>query len=677
MCGIIGVLAKQGVSSNYPLQLLVKELLLLSESRGKEASGIAFAGPAEIRVYNSPQPASVLIRQPEYREALSQFSSAKNDPFVCFGHARLVTNGSMEYSYNNQPVIKDGIVGIHNGIIVNDAALWQQYPDLQRKFQVDTEVALSSIRHMLRSGENLERSLQQLYRDIRGTASMAMLFDDRPEVVLATNNGSLYLCVNADQTCLFFASELHIAEKIIETMGNSLAMSRADIKHIGANEAYSINPAILSMHSIHLSKEASLSDAPDPTYSMHRAIQFKELQGHPMEGLETTATTPSVAHRKLQDIFGAQYARVTQAIAGLKRCTRCVLPETMPFISFDANGVCNYCQKYVRIQYRGTASLDAELRLHTQDPKHAQYVVCLSGGRDSSYGLYYMKKVLGLHVVAYSYDWGMVTDLARRNQARMCGALGVEHIIVSADIREKRSNIRKNVLAWLQKPDLGTIPLFMAGDKQYFYYANQVLKQTHSQSIIMSENELERTHFKHGFSHIKPAVLDRAPYVAKFSDKVALAAYYAKQFIVNPRYLNSSVLDSIGAFASYYFIPHDYIYLFHHIPWNEEVISKVLLREYDWEVAEDTHTTWRIGDGTAPFYNYIYYVVAGFTENDTFRSNQIREGILDRATALTLVERDNQPRYASIDWYCQTIAIDTEAALRRIHSITPLYKTTG
>ena len=56
-------------------------------------------------------------------------------------------------------------------------------------------------------------------------------------------------------------------------------------------------------------------------------------------------------------------------------------------------------------------------------------------------------------------------------------SLGVEHILVSADIRRKRENIRKNVSAWLKRPDLGTIPLFMAGDKQYFYYSKLLQKQ--------------------------------------------------------------------------------------------------------------------------------------------------------------------------------------------------------
>lgn len=30
----------------------------------------------------------------------------------------------------------------------------------------------------------------------------------------------------------------------------------------------------------------------------------------------------------------------------LKRCTKCILPETMPYIKFDEHGVCNYCHNY-------------------------------------------------------------------------------------------------------------------------------------------------------------------------------------------------------------------------------------------------------------------------------------------------------------------------------------------
>ena len=50
--------------------------------------------------------------------------------------------------------------------------------------------------------------------------------------------------------------------------------------------------------------------------------------------------------------------------------------------------------------------------------------------------------------------------------------------------------------------------------------------------------------------------------------------------------------------------------------WDENEINKTLINDYEWELAPDTTTTWRIGDGTAAFYNYVYKL-AGFTEHDT------------------------------------------------------------
>ena len=119
-----------------------------------------------------------------------------------------------------------------------------------------------------------------------------------------------------------------------------------------------------------------------------------------------------------------------------------------------------------------------------------------SGGRDSTFTLHMIKKVLGLNPIAFTYDWGMVTDLARRNIARVCGKLGVENIIIAADIVKKRKNIRKNILAWLNRPRLGMIPLFMSGDKYFFYYTNQLKKQTGIKLNIWGINVLENTDFQ-------------------------------------------------------------------------------------------------------------------------------------------------------------------------------------
>ena len=113
---------------------------------------------------------------------------------------------------------------------------------------------------------------------------------------------------------------------------------------------------------------------------------------------------------------------------------------------------------------------------------------------------------------------------------------------------------------------------------------------------------------------------------------------------------------------------------FDYYPWNENEINNLIESEYNWERAIDTDSTWRIGDGTASFYNYIYYTVAGFSEVDTFRSNQIREGLITRTDALNLSISENKARYENINWYLKAIRVPFKYAIERINSIPKLYE---
>ena len=126
-------------------------------------------------------------------------------------------------------------------------------------------------------------------------------------------------------------------------------------------------------------------------------------------------------------------------------------------------------------------------------------IVPFSGGRDSSYALHLVVKELDLKPVAYTYDWGMVNDLGRRNISRMCSELGVENIVIADDISRKRKNISKNLAAWLKHPDLGMVNILMAGDKHFFRHVKTVQKETDISLNLWGINPLEVTHFKAGF----------------------------------------------------------------------------------------------------------------------------------------------------------------------------------
>ncbi|MGI9079128.1 MAG: hypothetical protein ACR2G6_17630, partial [Gemmatimonadaceae bacterium] len=300
--------------------------------------------------------------------------------------------------------------------------------------------------------------------------------------------------------------------------------------------------------------------------------------------------------------------------------------------------------------------------------------VALSGGRDSTYGLHYIKNELGMNPVAFTYDWGMVTDLARRNQARICGALGIEHIVRSADIAVKRRYIRKNIEAWLRCPDLGMVTLFTAGDKEFYRHARELRKETGIELVVFcAGNMIEDTPYKTGLCGIEED--DHAMTLTGLSlrNKTALAWYYMRSFLRNPAYFNESLWDTLYAYWCTFMVKDDFLYLYHYLPWDEETIVSTIRDQYDWEGATDTTTTWRIGDGSAAFYNYIYGVMAGWSEDEVMLSNQIREGHFSREEALARAREYSRPRHPSIREYAQLVGFNCEEALSIINAAPKRY----
>jgi hypothetical protein len=268
----------------------------------------------------------------------------------------------------------------------------------------------------------------------------------------------------------------------------------------------------------------------------------------------------------------------------------------------------------------------------------------------------------------------MVTDLGRRNISRVCAELGVENIIVAADISKKRKYIRQNLKAFLKKPHLGMISLLTAGDKHFFQHIETIKRETGIKLNLWGINPFEVTHFKSGFLGIKPDFENNKVFSTGFIKQLNYHSRRLLQMIKNPSYFNSSLFDTLsGEYYRSVKKKKDFFHLFDFWSWEEGKVDQIL-DKYEWEKAVDTNSSWRIGDGTAAFYNYIYYSVAGFTEHDTFRSNQIREGHISREEALKFCYDENKPRYENIKWYLNTLQMDYNKVIRKINSIPKLYK---
>ena len=601
------------------------------------------------------------------------FSKENDDKLkLVFGHARLVTNGSQLEDNNNQPVIKDDIICVHNGIVVNVDELWEKHPFLVRKNEIDSEILPSLIRMELNNGNSIDWSVKNSMDKVFGTASIAAAFSDIKKFILATNNGSLYIIHN-NKDIIYFASERAMLNGLLEKMSLKDTIGDFEFFQLKANSIFVID---LNKFTFNKKSFSSLEKTMEKEVLLNTKIKLNFFSEDSYKKQISTVLDLNKIHLS-NDAAKDQEMLIypVEKIKKLKRCTKCILPETFPFIEYDEKGECNYCKNYKKKnQARSLDELKALVKPYRSKDGSPDCLVPFSGGRDSMYVMHVIKKELGLNPIAFTYDWGMVTDLARRNIARICGKLGVENIIVAADMHWKRTNIRKNLKAWLKNPDLGMIPLFMAGDKFFFYYAEKVKKQTDIKLNIWGINHLENTDFKTGFGGLAPQFDKDKIYSLSFKNQLKLFGFVGKNVIQSPGYLNQSILDSLGSFASRYIAPkNDYYHLFDYMQWDEKTIEDTIINDYKWETSIDSKSTWRIGDGTASFYNYVYTLVAGFSENDTFRSNQIREGMLTREQGLALVYEENKPRYNSLKWYLEIIGLEFGDVIEIVNKIPRKY----
>ena len=603
MCGIFGAISKNNINKNH-----LKTLAQQARQRGKDSSGIVYHNDKSYTVKRANHDIKTLLNDQKYF-----------DTNVIMGHSRLITNGLND----NQPVIRDDVIVIHNGIVVNTDEVWNDL-DIPRNLQIDTEAINGIVVSHLNQNGNISDIASEVLSRCKGTISCVLLLANKGKILFFSNNGSLYKGEIGDD--IYFSSESYALKKI----------NCSNIKQIWS--------------------DAFILDIPKSN-----AIELKESE------LRDENLIPTFKNIKSEEAI-LEYHKPE-----LKRCSKCILPETMPYILFDSDGVCNYCLHYTPRNNPRPKSELFELVESYRRNGSPDCIVPFSGGRDSCYGLHLIVNELKMTPITYTYDWGMVTDLGRRNISRMCSELKVENIIVAADISKKRRNIAMNLKAWLQSPHLGMVSIFTAGDKHFFRHVETVKMQTGISLNLWGVNPLEVTHFKAGFLGVKPDFEEKRVYMHGISKQLNYQRLRLKAMINSLGYFNSSLWDTVsGEYYRSFREKTDYFHIFDYWKWDETITDDTLA-EYDWELAPDTNTTWRIGDGTAAFYNYIYHQVAGFTEHDTFRSNQIREGDISREKAIELIEDENRPRYQNIRWYLDTINMDYENTIKTINSIPKLY----
>lgn len=154
----------------------------------------------------------------------------------------------------------------------------------------------------------------------------------------------------------------------------------------------------------------------------------------------------------------------TSSYKGRTICSRCIYDETVPSITFDNNGVCNYChmvddliEEYGTGKAEGQKKFDDIIDQVKKAGKRKKYdcVIGVSGGTDSSY-MVYMALQKGLRPLAVHYDNTWNTAIATENIRKVLTKLNVDLYTHVVDNKEMDDIYRSFFVAGVPEIDAAT-----------------------------------------------------------------------------------------------------------------------------------------------------------------------------------------------------------------------------
>jgi glucosamine 6-phosphate synthetase-like amidotransferase/phosphosugar isomerase protein len=192
MCGIAGYSLEPG--AGIARTLAAQALLAGIAERGADAVGYAHRGPGRsAAVHKRRSGASALLRE----------LAVPQDSSEVLVHVRDYTKGHPTVDANNHPVRHGDVVGIHNGIIVNDEEIFatHSFERDQPEMSVDSEAIFALAEAFGARAATLET--------LRGSMAAAWLHAREPGVLYLARGVGRPLWIGTSAEGVFFASTKH------------------------------------------------------------------------------------------------------------------------------------------------------------------------------------------------------------------------------------------------------------------------------------------------------------------------------------------------------------------------------------------------------------------------------------------------------------------------------------
>jgi len=236
MCGIVGAIAFGKVSKREEnrrqkiMKYFTTELLLLTESRGKDATGAAilFQDGNFVGIKRGEKVSSFLSKFGKNKEcygSLMEIWDKHESPVkVYLGHCRASTIGSKFENENNHPIKIGNLVGVHNGVIKNDDTIIKNL-QCKRDGKVDSEAIFRLFEYYTKYGKEpfTMEMLKNIVNRLEGQFAVTLFNADNPYQIPIFRDGrpAAFVFIK-DLKLLFIVSELEFWNKVHVTYENAI-----------------------------------------------------------------------------------------------------------------------------------------------------------------------------------------------------------------------------------------------------------------------------------------------------------------------------------------------------------------------------------------------------------------------------------------------------------------------
>ncbi len=315
----------------------------------------------------------------------------------------------------------------------------------------------------------------------------------------------------------------------------------------------------------------------------------------------------------------------------LRRCTRCIFPDSLPGIEFTDDGTCNYCRAYTAPEVLGEDELGKIIEgVRGRFPFDC--IVPLSGGRDSAYVLYMAKRHFNLRTLAVNFDNEFQTPQAGKNIRTACDILDVPLVTYRSRWGTAKKTVHYAIRAALNGGIRAVADSFCNACSYGYRACCYIAAHKFNVPLILwGESAGEYTqhmtdaHLRQGLAaRIKKqfsgvGILYRLNLYRQRLEFPVPGNFWRNLALLPPRLKRGQTRE---------------IAFFDYVPWNRDLLKRTITRELGWEKPADAVSTWRIDCKLDRLVTFSYYNIFGCSKHCFGYHNMINDRQMTREEAL-------------------------------------------